>query len=97
VAKVSATNQLKALIVGAPEELRAELRGLVTKRQVVCCARLWARPARSLEHRMTVRALRSTARRIQLLAAEADQLPAELTVLVQAAAPGCWRRPASAP
>jgi hypothetical protein len=42
-------------------------------------------------------ALRSTARRIQLLAAEADQLPAELTVLVQAAAPGCWRRPASAP
>jgi hypothetical protein len=30
-AKVSATNQLKALIVGAPEELRAELRGLATK------------------------------------------------------------------
>jgi transposase len=29
-AKVSATNQLKALIVGAPEELRAELRGLAT-------------------------------------------------------------------
>jgi hypothetical protein len=28
--KVSATNQLKALIVGAPEELRAELRGLRT-------------------------------------------------------------------
>jgi transposase len=30
VAKVSATNQLKALIVGAPEEVRAELRGLAT-------------------------------------------------------------------
>jgi hypothetical protein len=29
-AKVSAINQLKALIVGAPEELRAELRGLAT-------------------------------------------------------------------
>jgi transposase len=29
-AKVSATNQLKALIVGAPEELRAELRGLAS-------------------------------------------------------------------
>jgi transposase len=29
VAKVSATNQLKALIVGAPEELRAELERLV--------------------------------------------------------------------
>jgi transposase len=61
VAKVSATNQLKALIVGAPEELRAELRGLMTKRQVARCARLRARPARSLEHRMTVRALRSDA------------------------------------
>ena len=51
VAKVSAINQLKALIVGAPEELRAELRGLVTKRQIARCARLRDRPARSLEHR----------------------------------------------
>jgi transposase len=45
VAKVSATNQLKALIVGAPEEPRAELRGLATKRQITGCARLRARPA----------------------------------------------------
>jgi transposase len=67
VAKVSAVNQLKALIVGAPEELRAELRGLATKRQIAHCAGLRDRPARSLEHRMTVRALRSTAQRIQLL------------------------------
>ena len=43
-AKVSATNQLKALIVGAAEELRAELRGLGTKHRVVHCARLRARP-----------------------------------------------------
>jgi transposase len=73
-AKVSAINQLKALIVGAPEELRAELRGLATKRQIIRCASLRDRPARSLEHRMTVRALRLTARRIQLLAAEAAAL-----------------------
>jgi hypothetical protein len=70
-AKVSAINQLKALIVGAPEELRAELRGLGTKQQVRRCARLRERPTRSLEHRMTALALRSTAQRIQLLAAEA--------------------------
>ncbi len=56
-AKVSATNQLKALIVRAPEELRAELRGLATRRQIARCARLRDRPSRSLEHRMTVRAL----------------------------------------
>jgi transposase len=54
---------------------------------VASCAGLRARPTRSLEHRATVRALRATAQRIQLLAAEADQLQAELTVLVRAAAP----------
>ena len=86
-AKVSAINQLKALIVGAPEELRAELRGLVTKRQVTRCALLRDRPARSLEHRMTVRVLRSTAQRVQALAAEADELEVEITRLVRAAAP----------
>jgi transposase len=86
-AKVSATNQLKALIVGAPEELRAELRGLATRRQVARCAALRDRPARSLEHRMTVRALRSTAQRVQLLAAEAAGLRAELERLVAAVAP----------
>jgi transposase len=85
--KVSATNQLKALIVGAPEELRAELRGLGTKRQISRCARLRERPTRSLEHRMTARALRSTAQRIQLLAAEAAGLRAELERLVATIAP----------
>jgi transposase len=68
-AKVGAMNQLKALIVGAPEELRAELRGLATKRQIGRRASLRDRPARSLEHRMTVRALRTTARHIRCLSA----------------------------
>jgi transposase len=96
-AKVSATNQLKALIVGAPEELRAELRGLATKRQITRCARLRDRPARSLEHRMTVRALRSTAQRIQLLAAEAAGLLAELERLVAAVAPWLLELPGVGP
>lgn len=77
----------EALIVGAPEELRAELRGQPTSRQVTSCAGLRARPTRSLEYRATVRALRATAERIQFLAAEAEQLQAELTVLVRAVAP----------
>jgi transposase len=38
-AKICAINQLKALIVGAPEELRAELRGLATKRQIATAPR----------------------------------------------------------
>jgi len=96
-AKVSAINQLKALIVGAPEELRAELRSLGTKRQVTRCARLPDRPARSLEHRMTVRALRSTAQRIQLLAAEAAGLRAELERLVAMVAPWLLELPGVGP
>jgi transposase len=96
-AKVSATNQLKALIVGAPEELRAELRGLATRRQIARCARLRDRPSRSLEHRMTVRALHSTAQRIQLLAAEAAGLRAELERLVTAVAPWLLELPGVGP
>jgi transposase len=97
VAKVSAINQLKALIVGAPEELRAELRGLATKRQITRCARLRDRPARSQEHRMTVRELRSTAQRIRLLAAEAAGLRAELERLVAAVAPWLLELPGVGP
>jgi transposase len=96
-AKVCAINQLKALIVGAPEELRAELRGLVTKRQIARCARLRDRPARSLEHRMTVRALRSTAQRIQLLAAEAAGLRAEIERLLSGIAPWLLELPGVGP
>jgi transposase len=96
-AKVGAMNQLKALIVGAPEELRGELRGLATKRQIARCATLRDRPARSLEHRMTVKALRSTARRIQLLAVEAAELRAELDRLVAAVAPWLLELPGVGP
>jgi len=86
-ARVAAVNQLKALLVSAPEELRAQLRGLPTRRQVAVCAALRDRPAKSLEHRMTVRALRCTARRVQALQAEADELLTELERLVAAIAP----------
>jgi transposase len=96
-AKVSATNQLKALIVGAPEELRAELRGLASRQQIARCAALRDRPARSPEHRMTVRALRTTARRIQLLAAEAAELRVELERLVAAVAPWLLELPGVGP
>ena len=96
-AKVAAINQLKALFVGAPEELRAELRGLGTKRQIARCAVVRERPTRSLEHRMTARALRCTAQRIQQLAAEAALLRAELERLVAAVAPWLLELPGVGP
>jgi len=97
LARVAAIGQLKALIVGAPEELRAELRGRNTASQVHYCASLRPRPTRSLEHQATVRALRATAARIQLLQAEADQLQAELTTLVGAIAPWLLEVPGVGP
>jgi transposase len=96
-ARVAAIGQLKALIVGAPEELRAELRGRSTRNQINACASLRERPTRSLEHRATVHALRMTAQRIQFLTAEAEQLQAELTGLVRAVAPWLLEVPGVGP
>jgi transposase len=97
VARTCALNQLKALIVGAPEELRAELRGRSTPNQVTYCAALRDRPSRSLEHRMTARALRSTAQRVQVLAGEAADLHEEITQLVAAVAPWLLELPGMGP
>jgi transposase len=97
IARTCAINQLKALIVGAPEELRAELRGRSTSGQVEYCAALRDRPARSLEHRMTARTLRSTAQRIRVLAAEATKLQGEIGRLVAAVAPWLLELPGIGP
>ena len=96
-ARVAAIGQLKALMVAAPEELRAELRGRSTANQIQHCAGLRRRPARPLEYQATVRALRATAQRIQLLQTEADQLQTELTVLVDAVAPWLLEVPGVGP
>jgi transposase len=94
-ARTGAINQLKALIVGAPEQLRAELRH--SSGQVGYCAGLRDRPTRSLEHRMTVSGLRSTALRVQFLTAEASQLEGEIGRLVGAVAPWLLELPGVGP
>jgi transposase len=90
-ATTAAINHLKALIVSALEDLRAELRGSGSKAIISHCARLRARPAQSIEHRMRVRALRTTATRVQALRAEAEELEAEITELVEEMAPELLR------
>lgn len=57
VARTKAICQLKALLVGAPEQLRQHFRGMTTDQQLERCARLRTVPSRSAEHRATVRAL----------------------------------------
>jgi transposase len=86
-ARTRAANHLKALIVSAPETLRAELRSKTSNAQISYCSHLRSRPAQTIEHRMTVTALRSTATRILALRAEADDLEHEITQLVTTAQP----------
>jgi transposase len=96
-ARTAAVNHLKALIVSAPEDLRAELRGRTSGAQIAYCARLRDRPAQDVEHRTTVRALRSTAHRVQALKAEADDLEREIARLVTQVQPELVQLPGVGP
>ncbi|WP_369225122.1 IS110 family transposase [Streptomyces sp. R39] len=86
-ASTVAINQLKALIISAPDDLRADLRRLNRPAHITRCAGLRDRPALSTEHRMTTRALRSTAQRVRHLQAEARDLENEILHIVRQQAP----------
>ena len=86
LARTAAINQLRALVIAAPEPLRANLRGLSFAELAARCARL--RPgARDTATRASALALRSTARRIATLSAETHHLTREITRLVESTAP----------
>lgn len=68
--RTATVNHLKALVVTAPEALRAELRGLRTRELVERCAAFRDVPCRPVDERATRDALRALARRIQALEAE---------------------------
>ncbi|WP_446216972.1 IS110 family transposase [Micromonospora sp. IBHARD004] len=86
-ARTQAINQLRALLLTGPAELREQLRGLPKTALVSACARL--RPTADLADpsQATKAALRRLARRHQHLTAEIAELDAELATLVTAAAP----------
>ena len=93
VARTKAICHLKALLVSAPEGLRMHFRKMTTDDQVIRCARLRTSPHQSAEHRCTIVALRSTARRTLALEAEADDLETEIERLVKAVAPRLLEEP----
>jgi transposase len=93
LARTQAIGQLKGLIINAPDQLRQKLRHLTTNEQLNRCARLRTSPTRSTEHRATIIALRSTARRALALTAEAADLESELQLLVHALAPALLAEP----
>jgi transposase len=81
--------QIKTLIVTAPDELRAQLRGLTVKQLITVCANL--RPDRAVAAAPITAvkiALRSLARRHQQLSTEITDLDEVLDPLVTAINPG---------
>jgi transposase len=91
-ARTQAGNQLKDLVLTAPDELRAELRCLNTRRRAERAARFRAGPA-SDRTTATKNALRHVARRYQALSDEIRELNRELAALVSKAAPRMLARP----
>ena len=80
-------NQLRALVVSAPEQLRDRLRGLPRGALVRGCLRLRPRPTDPPERYGTLLALGCCARRVEQATREADQLERELNRLVAELAP----------
>lgn len=86
-ARSQAANQLKSLLVTAPDRLRDRLRGLATAGLVEAAARLRPGPRPSDPEEATKLALRSVARRHLALSEEISELDAHLGRLVSEAAP----------
>jgi transposase len=86
-ARTQAANQLQALRVTAPEELRRRLRGLSTKELVSVAARFRLGDDPRDVPTATKFALRSVARRYEALSSEISELEAHLDRLVAQAAP----------
>ena len=96
-ARTAAINELKALIVSAPVDLRDQLRGLTTAAQVAKCAAFRLPAAPLDEITATKQALRSLARRIKTLTAEAADLQTSIRGLVEAVAPHLLDQPGVGP
>ena len=97
VARTQAINQLRALVVTAPEPLRTRLAGLSATALLGRCARLRTGAAMTAEHEATVVALRACARRAQACGLEADELERRLLTLVRQVAPVLLAEPGVGP
>jgi transposase len=86
-ARTQAANQLQALCMTAPEQLRDRLRGLSTKELVCVAARFRLAGDPTDVPTATKFALRSVARRYETLSEEIAELDAQLERLVAQAAP----------
>ena len=95
-ARTAAWNELRALILTSPPELRERLQGLTRARLLTACTRLRCGSSGSERAAVTL-ALRSLARRINTLQEETNTLERELHKRVQALAPELLTRPGIGP
>lgn len=99
VSRTKAINELKGLIVVAPDHLRAPLRGISLARQLERIETLKSPPESTVEHRITVLTLRSIAAWIRFLLGQTSELGPELIELVKAhfAGPALLEQPGVGP
>lgn len=91
-ARTAAMNALRALLITAPDDLREELASLGTAKLIARCARLRPGPDLTEPTQATKVALRRLALRWQALTDEIKAADADLTALVEAAAPALLDR-----
>lgn len=84
VSRTKAINELKSLIVVAPEHLRAGLRGCSLATQLDRIEHLHAPAQATVEHRITIVTLHSIAARIRFLRQQTDDLDPQLAALIAA-------------
>ncbi|MDQ1051561.1 IS110 family transposase [Streptomyces sp. V4I2] len=86
-ARTQAINQIRSLLVTAPDAVRSQLRGLAAAELISVCARLRPTPDLADPTAAAKFALRRLARRYQALTGEIDDYNVELTALAAQAAP----------
>ena len=96
IACTAALNELRALLVTAPPQLRERLAGLSEARLIDACIKLRA-PRDDTQHAAVILALRLLAQRIRHLRREAQTLERELTRRVHSHAPALLARPGVGP
>ena len=83
VSRTKAINELKSLIVVAPEDLRAQLRGRSLATQLARIEQLQTTSAAPVEHRLSVFSLQSITARVRFLTAQLADLDPQLLELIK--------------
>jgi transposase len=83
VGRTKAIDELKSLIVVAPEHLRAQLRGQSSARQLDVISRMRTTASAPVAQRVSVQTMKLIAARIRFLSAQVAQLDPELLNLLQ--------------